>query len=174
MGWRRQPVFWRRHAAIRVLWRPVVTASCRHSLPWRPPLTASWNTLANLLARHAFSSRDLHIQLVTASRCNMWRRHHLVYFRVFWVFVVFRLFSLQKRPKLHLLRFSPPKYLKCEKKRLWVKSNHKMYELGLKRTLKNVTFFRLSNTLTLEICLSSSKWAFIPIEIQVRSHLMQI
>ena len=47
------------------------------------------------------------------------------------------------------------------------------YELGLKRTPKNVTFFASSNTLTLEICLSSSKCAFILIKIQVRGLSMQ-
>ena len=96
-----------------------------------------------------------------------------VHFRVFWDFVVFRTFSLQKRPKMLLLWFSSQKYLKWEKKRLWVKSDQIIYELGLKLTPKNVTFFVSSNTLTLEICLSSSKCAFIPIKIQVRCHLMR-
>ena len=150
---------WRRQVACFHLWRPLVTAS--------PDITSR-------------SSGPSRLKFLESSKSCSWRRHvvavtssPLVHFRVFWVFVVFRPFSLQKRPKLHLLRFSPPKYLKCEKKRLWVKSNHKMYELRLKRTLKNITFLLSSNTLTLEICLSSSKWAFIPIKIQVRGHLMR-
>ena len=93
--------------------------------------------------------------------------------RVFWDFVVFRTFSLRKRPKMLLLRFLLQKHLKWEKKRLWVKSNQIMHELGLKLTPKNITFFVSSNTLTLEICLSSSKCAFILIKIQVRGHLMR-
>ena len=94
-------------------------------------------------------------------------------FRVFWDLVVFHTFSLRKRPKMLLLWFSPQKYLKWEKKRVWVKSNQITYELGPKLTPKNVTFFVSSNTLTLEICLSSSKCAFIPIKIQVRGHSMR-
>ena len=96
-----------------------------------------------------------------------------VHFRVFWDFVVFRTFSLRKRPKMLLMWFSRQKYLKWEKKLLWVKSDQIIYDLGLKQTPKNVTFFVSSNTLTLEICLSSSKCAFIPIKIQVRGHLMR-
>ena len=150
---------WRRHADKLHLWRPMVTASPFITRKGSGP---SWH------------------KIWETSKSCLWRRHVVavtssppVHFRVFWVFVVFRPFSLQKRPKLHLLRFSPPKYLKWEKKRLWVKSDHIMYELGLKRTPKNVTFFLSSNTLTLEICLSSSKCAFILIKIQVRGHLMR-
>ena len=69
-----------------------------------------------------------------------------VIFKVFWDFVVFRTFSLRKRPKMLLLWFSPQKCLKWEKKRLWVKSKPKTYELGLKPTPKNVTFFVSSKT----------------------------
>ena len=140
---------------------------------WRPPLTAS-----PIITKG--SSGPSCVNFLDLQNLASWRRHVVavtsspqVHLRVFWVFVVFRPFSLQKRPKLLLLRFSPPKYLKCEKKRLWVKSDHLMYELGLKRTPKNVTFLLSSNTLTLEICLSSSKCAFIPIKIQVRGHLMR-
>ena len=98
---------------------------------------------------------------------------HTVHRMAFWDFVIFRTFSLQKRPKMLLLWFSPQKHLKWEKKWLWVKSNQITFELGLKMTPKNVTFFVSSNTLTLEICLSSSKCAFILIKIQVRGHLMR-
>ena len=119
------------------------------------------------------SNSSLHLFL-TSSRWSLWRRHQLCSFRVFWDFVVFRTFSLRKRPKMLLLWFSLQKYLKWEKKRLWVKSNQIIYELGLKRPPKSVTFFVSSNTLTLEICLSSSKWAFIPIKIWVRGHLTRI
>ena len=160
-------------AAIRVLWRPPWRRHADIKHLWRPPLTAS----PNITSKGSGPSR-LNFQGPLYS-CS-WRRHVVavtaspsVHFRVFWVFVVFRPFSLQKRLKPLLLWFSPPKYLKWEKKRLWVKSTHIMHELGLKRTLKNVTFFLSSNTLTLEICLSSSKWAFIPIKIQVRGHLMR-
>ena len=86
--------------------------------------------------------------LPTSDFTSSWCRHSLDSDAVtssdslgFFDFVVFRTFSLRKRPKMLLLWFSPQKYLKWEKKRLWVKSNQIIYELELKLTPKNVTFF---------------------------------
>ena len=128
-------------AAIRVLWLPSWWRHADIKHLWRPPLTAS----PMITSKGSGPSR---LKILTSPFSCLWRRHVVavtssppVYFRVFCVLVVFCPFSLQKRPKLHLLWFSPPKYLKWEKKRLWVKSDHIMYELGLKRTPKNVTFF---------------------------------
>ena len=119
---------WGRHAAINKPWRPrsdAVTES--HPLSfwnlseYRP---SPWTS--------AFMTPSL--------------RKYLVNFRVSWDFFIFRTFSLQKRPKVLLLWFPLQKHLKWEKKRLWVKSNQIIYELGLKQNPKNVTFFVSSGT----------------------------
>ena len=152
-----------------------------------PSLYIIWRRQVESWRRHLFSSVkhviSLWVQAVTLDFClhDAVRRLvltpspslDLVTFRFSWDFFIFRTFSLQKRPKALLFWFPLQKHLKWQKKRLWVKSNHKMHELGLKLTPKNITFFVSSNTLTLEICLSPSKCAFILIKIQVRGHLMR-
>ena len=76
----------------------------------------------------------------------------LVNFRVSWVFFIFRTFPLQKRPKMLLFRFPLQKHLKWQKKRLWVKTNHKIHKLGLKPTPKIVSFF--VSSLIMHKCMS--------------------
>ena len=153
-----------------------LTSSRRHV----PDLTASSDAVTKLGKKPIGSSWVISKiftwaapDIVTLKAVTPSHSVHLSDFPHFWDFVVFRTFSLQKRPKMLLLWFSPQKYLKWEKKQLWVKSDQIIYELELKRLPKIVTFFASSNTLILEICLSSRKCAFILIKIQVMGHSMQ-
>ena len=63
---------------------------------------------------------------------------------------------------------------KMTKGTIWGNIWSNNHDLGLKWPPKSVTLFVSSNTLTLEICLSSSKCAFILIKIQARGHLTLI
>ena len=132
--------------------QPIVTSSHRR-LGFRDGLadavTPPWNLLvmAFFWRRHQFSLLKLFqtfwVQAVTlnfslhdaVTPClTPSLRKVLVNFRVSWVFFIFRTFPLQKRPKVLLLQFPLQKHLKWEKKRLLVKSNHKMHNLRLKPT----------------------------------------